>query len=285
MQVEQLSHTAKFLTRTTGDDLFTADSRAFQSYQGRSVSASTPTLSVVLNQGSCSSQKPPSSPMMQVMSVVHAKGSYIQLWSLGRVAGVDFLENQDPPSPHPVRSTLTEAEIQDYIAAYATAASNGIHSTGFDGVEIHGANGYLPDQFLQTASNTRTDKWGGDDKGRTRLTREIIDAVVDAVGDDRTPNPRPTFGYLVTALRDRHPKLAYLHVIEPRVPAGPSDTDTALNPDENNDILRDIWNGGEGGEERAFIAAGGHIREKALRTAEDKGGQRLREAVGYGRAL
>ncbi|KAF8417089.1 hypothetical protein L210DRAFT_3636433 [Boletus edulis BED1] len=195
---------------------------------------------------------------IKAMDAVHARGSYIflQLWSLGRVVDVDFLENQDPPSP-----------------------------AGFDGVEIHGANGYLPDQFLQTTSNTRTDKWGGDDKGRTRLTREIIDAVVDAVGDDRTPNPRPTFGYIVTALRDKHPKLAYLHVIEPRVPAGHSDTDTALNPDENNDFLRDIWNGGEGGEERAFIAAGGHIREKALRTAEDKGGQRLREAVGYGRAL
>ncbi|KAF8139845.1 hypothetical protein EV363DRAFT_1444331 [Boletus edulis] len=236
----------------------------------------------------------------QVTDAVHAKGSYIflQLWSLGRVADVDFLENQDPPSPYisassvtltgrprPLRP-LTEAEIQDYIAVYATAASNAVHSIGFDGVEIHGANGYLPDQFLQTTSNTRTDKWGGDDKGRTRLTREIIDAVVDAVGDDRVglrispwstyqdmgmPNPRPTFAYLVTALRDKHPKLAYLHVIEPRV-AGPSDTDTALNPDENNDFMREIWNGGEGGEERAFISAGGHTREKALRTAEDKGG-------------
>ncbi|KAF8446360.1 FMN-linked oxidoreductase [Boletus edulis BED1] len=135
----------------------------------------------------------------QVTDAVHAKGSYIflQLWSLGRVADVDFLENQDPPSPYVSASSvtltdrprpprpLTEAEIQDYIAAYATAASNGIHSAGFDGVEIHGANGYLPDQFLQTASNTRTDKWGGDEKGRTQLTREIIDAVVDAVGDDR----------------------------------------------------------------------------------------------------
>ncbi|KAG6371573.1 hypothetical protein JVT61DRAFT_9282 [Boletus reticuloceps] len=235
-----------------------------------------------------------------VTDAVHAKGSYIflQLWSMGRVADVDFLENQDPPSPYVSASSvtltgrprpprpLTEAEIQDYIAAYATAASNAVHSAGFDGVEIHGANGYLPDQFLQTASNTRTDKWGGDEKGRTRFTREIVDAVVDAVGDDRVglrispwstyqdmgmPNPRPTFAYLVTALRDKHPKLAYLHVIEPRV-AGPSDTDTALNPDENNDFLREIWNGGEGGEERAFISAGGHTRENALCTAEDKGG-------------
>ncbi|KAF8139843.1 FMN-linked oxidoreductase [Boletus edulis] len=134
----------------------------------------------------------------KVTDAVHAKGSiFLQLWSLGRVADVDFLENQDPPSPYVSASSvtltgrprpprpLTEAEIQDYIAAYATAASNGIHSAGFDGVEIHGANGYLPDQFLQTTSNTRTDKWGGDEKGRTQLTREIIDAVVDAVGDDR----------------------------------------------------------------------------------------------------
>ncbi|KAF8446358.1 hypothetical protein L210DRAFT_3392458 [Boletus edulis BED1] len=213
----------------------------------------------------------------KVTDAVHAKGSYIflQLWSLGRVADVDFLENQDPPSPYVSASSvtltgqprppcpLTEAEIQDYIAVYATAASNAVHSAGFDGVEIHGANGYLPDQFLQTASNTRTDKWGGDEKGRTRLTRVLrwsacLSCLMTVFPDMGMPNPRPT------------PKLAYLHVIEPRV-AGPSDTDTALNPDENNDFLRDIWNGGEGGEERAFIAAGGHTREKALRTAEDKG--------------
>ena len=84
-----------------------------------------------------------------------------------------------PPRP------LTEAEIKDYIAAYAKAASNAVHGAGFDGVEIHNANGYLLDQFLQTTSNKRTDRWGGDEEGRSRFSREVVDAVVDAVGEDR----------------------------------------------------------------------------------------------------
>ena len=252
----------------------------------------------------------------QVTDAVHAKGSYIflQLWALGRAADPEFLEKQDPPSPYVSASSvtmtgrskpprpLTEAEINDYIAAYARAASNAVHGAGFDGVEIHNANGYLLDQFLQTMSNKRTDRWGGDEEGRTRFTREVVDAVVDAVGEDRVgirispwssfqgdyvalicslsrsfpcfpdmkmPDPRPTFGYLVGALRDKHPRMAYLHVTEPRVSGN---MDVTPNADENNDFLREIWNGGEGGEERIFISAGGYTRDTALRTAEDKGG-------------
>ena len=238
----------------------------------------------------------------------------MQLWALGRAADVEFLEKQDPPSPYVSASAvaltgspkpprpLTEAEIKDYIATYAKAASNAVHGAGFDGVEIHSANGYLLDQFLQTTSNKRTDRWGGDEQGRTRFAREVVDAIVDAVGEDRVgirispwssfqgdvlallcallcsipcfsdmkmPDPRPTFAYLVTALRDKHPKMAYVHVTEPRV-AG--NMDVAPTADENNDFLREIWNGGEGGEERTFISAGGHTRETGLRTAEDKGG-------------
>ncbi|KAI9572306.1 hypothetical protein HD554DRAFT_2036298 [Boletus coccyginus] len=228
----------------------------------------------------------------KVTDAVHARGSYIflQLWALGRTAEIDVLEKQDPPSPYVSASSVTmtgqskpprplaEPEIKDYINAYAKAASNAVHGAGFDGVEIHSANGYLPDQFLQTVSNTRTDGWGGDEQGRTRFTREIVDAVVSAVGQDRVgirispwstfqdmgmPDPRRTFTYLAIALRDKHPKLAYLHE---------EAKDIAPHPDGNNDFLREIWNGGEGGEERVFISAGGYSRETALRTAEDKGG-------------
>ena len=85
----------------------------------------------------------------------------------------------------------------------------------------------------------------------------------------KMPDPRPTFAYLVGALRDKHPKLAYLHVTESRV-SGIFDIDASA--DESNDFLRGIWNGGEGGEERAFISAGGYTRDTALRTAEDEGG-------------
>ncbi|KAF8443012.1 hypothetical protein L210DRAFT_3759378 [Boletus edulis BED1] len=234
----------------------------------------------------------------KVTDAVHAKGSYIylQLWALGRAADIDFLEKQDPPSPYVSASAvlltgkskpprpLTESEIQDYIVTYAKAASNAVHGAGFDGVEIHGANGYLPDQFLQTSTNTRTDRWGGDEKGRTRFTRKVVDAVVDAVGEDRVgvrvspwspfqdmgmADPRPTFAYLATALRDKHPKLAYLHAVEPRV-SGIVDVDAAATA--NNDFLREIWKGGKGGTESVFISAGGFSRETALRTAEDKEG-------------
>ena len=109
----------------------------------------------------------------------------------------ESLEKQDPSSPYvsasPIALTgkskspraLTEAEIQDSIAAYAKAASNAVYGAGFDGVEIHGANGYLVDQSLQTTSNQRTDRWGGDEEGRTRSARETVDAVVDAVGPER----------------------------------------------------------------------------------------------------
>jgi NADPH2 dehydrogenase len=81
----------------------------------------------------------------------------------------------------------------------------------------------------------------------------------------KMPNPRPTFAYLATALRDKHPNLAYLHVTESRV-AG--NTDVPHTEDESNDFLREIWNGGEGGDKRIFISAGGHTRDTALSTAE-----------------
>jgi NADPH2 dehydrogenase len=256
------------------------------------------------------------------VDAVHAKGSYIflQLWAMGRAADIDLLEKQDPPSPYVSASPvtligrskpprqLTEAEINDYIATFAKAASNAVHVAGFDGVEIHSAHGYLPDQFLQTVSNKRTDRWGGDEEGRTRFTRGVVDAVVEAVGEDRVgiricpwsdyqgdilalicmlsfsflwcpdmkmPDPRPTFAYLITALRDMHPKMAYLHVPEPRVAGA---LDVTPTQDENNDFLRHIWNSGDGGAERVFISAGGYTRETALRTAEDKG-----ELIAFGR--
>jgi NADPH2 dehydrogenase len=96
---------------------------------------------------------------MKVTDAVHAKGSYIflQLWALGRAARPDVLAKQDPPSPYVSASritltgiedpprALTEPEIEEYIAAYAKAASNAVHRAGFDGIEVHSANGYLLD--------------------------------------------------------------------------------------------------------------------------------------------
>ena len=80
---------------------------------------------------------------------------------------------------------LTVDEIQQYIEDYGQAARNAVHEAGFDGVEVHCANGYLPDQFLQDVSNNRTDEYGGSIENRIRFPLEIIGAVVDAVGADR----------------------------------------------------------------------------------------------------
>ena len=77
------------------------------------------------------------------------------------------------------------------------------------------------------------------------------------------------FGYLASVLRDKHPNLAYLHVIKSRLDGGSA---VASDRDESNDFLREIWSSGEGGEGRAFISAGGYTRETALHTAEDKRG-------------
>lgn len=136
----------------------------------------------------------------QVTAAVHAKGSfiYLQLWALGRaadpaqlvredpsfsvVSSGDIPANSDAPAPRP----LTVEEIKEYVQLFATAASNAVHKAGFDGVEIHSANGYLPDQFLQDVWNNRTDEYGGSIENRTRFSLEIVDAVTKAVGEKAT---------------------------------------------------------------------------------------------------
>jgi NADPH2 dehydrogenase len=124
---------------------------------------------------------------------------------------------------------MTEEDIIEAIGDYATAAKNAI-AAGFDGVEIHGANGYLPDQFLQTTCNKRTDKWGGSIENRARFHLEVTKAVISAIGADRTAirlspysdfngmlmdEPEPTFEYLLDQLKPLG--LSYLHLIEARI--------------------------------------------------------------------
>lgn len=136
----------------------------------------------------------------KVTDAVHARGSFIflQLWALGRVAVSTVLKSEGNfdvvgPSPIPLASDtesvvpreLTVPEIKEYVQLYAKAARNAMEA-GFDGVEIHAANGYLLDQFLQSVSNERTDEYGGSIQNRLRFPLEVIDAVVKAVGAERT---------------------------------------------------------------------------------------------------
>ncbi|HEX5364390.1 MAG TPA: alkene reductase [Gallionella sp.] len=86
--------------------------------------------------------------------------------------------------PYPVPAEMTEADIKQAIDEFATAAKNAIEA-GFDGVELHGANGYLIDQFLNTATNQRTDRWGGSVENRIRFAVEIAKAAAAAIGADR----------------------------------------------------------------------------------------------------
>ena len=139
---------------------------------------------------------------MKVTDAVHARGSfiYLQLWALGRAAVPSVLA-EDPLGPFPFVSAsniplksrpddpvhpLTIPEIKEYVQLYATAASNAVHRAGFDGVEIHGANGYLIDQCLQDVSNNRTDEYGGSIENHARFCLEVVDAVSKAIGANRT---------------------------------------------------------------------------------------------------
>lgn len=181
-----------------------------------------------------------------VTQAVHSKGGHIfmQLWHVGRVSHVDLQPNEAAPvAPSALRAAtkvfvnnsfedasepraLNAAELPGIVNDFRVAAANAI-AAGFDGVEIHGANGYLLDQFLKDGSNVRTDAYGGSVENRSRLLLEVTDAVVAEIGADRTgirispvspangissSDPQPQFDYLVDQLNARG--LVYLHVVE-----------------------------------------------------------------------
>lgn len=222
----------------------------------------------------------------EVTSAVHAEGSYIylQLWALGRVASPDQLKKEGDfqlvsSSPNPITPgttvphELTESEIQDWIKDYAQAARNAI-SAGFDGVEIHGANGYLIDQFNQDTVNTRTDRWGGSVENRARFALEVTRVVVDAVGADRTgirfspystfqgmrmDDPVPQFSYLASKIAEF--KLAYVHVVESRV-AGNTDV---VGATDQLDFFLEAY-----GKVGPIIIAGGYKPDSAKEAVDGK---------------
>jgi 2,4-dienoyl-CoA reductase-like NADH-dependent reductase (Old Yellow Enzyme family) len=176
-----------------------------------------------------------------VTSAVHAAGGkiFLQLWHVGRMSDPMFLGGELPVAPsaiapkghvslvRPERPFVTPraldiAEIPDVIEAYRQGAENA-RLANFDGVEIHGANGYLLDQFLQDGSNHRTDEYGGSLENRARLMLEVTDAVISVWGPDRVgmhlaprgdahsmgdSNPRETFGYVAKELGRR--RIAFL---------------------------------------------------------------------------
>lgn len=220
----------------------------------------------------------------KVTDAVHRKGCviYCQLWHQGRAANPEVLESEGyrllsssavPMSPDAATpEAMTEDEIQQTIKDYASAAANAIEA-GFDGVEIHGANGYLPDQFLQTTCNRRTDVWGGSIENRSRFHLEVAKAVIQAVGEDRTAmrlspysdfcgmlmdDPEPTFEHLTTQLKAL--KLAYLHLIEARITGN---DDSECGGQKNVKWMVELWDNAS-----PVLLAGGFLPDSAKEAAD-----------------
>jgi 2,4-dienoyl-CoA reductase-like NADH-dependent reductase (Old Yellow Enzyme family) len=172
----------------------------------------------------------------QITEAVHAAGGriFLQLWHVGRISDPVFLNGQLPVAPsaiaaaghvslvRPKRAYVTPRaldleEIPGIVAAYRKGAENA-KAAGFDGVEVHGANGYLLDQFLQDGTNKRTDAYGGSIENRARLMLEVTDACIEVWGAARVgmhlaprgdahdmgdSNPAETFGYVARELGKR----------------------------------------------------------------------------------
>ena len=242
----------------------------------------------------------------KVVAGVHDKGGHMfaQLWHTGRSshvamtggeapvsASVDPTYWQNPghlvsipsgwvsPSPH---RALTTAEIDGIVEDYRAAAGRA-KDAGFEGVELHAANGYLIDQFLQDGSNKRTDEYGGPIENRARFLLRVVSALVSVWGGDRVAvrigpggtwngmsdsNPSALFSYVAESLNPFG--LAYLHIIEPRI--GGSEVVREGQGAVATEQLRKIF-------KNKIIAAGGFEPDTAAAIVE-KGAA---DAVAFGR--
>lgn len=221
----------------------------------------------------------------KVVDAVHAKGGviFLQLWHVGRQSHVSLTGGSGPLAPSAVQvddlvytkdgwiktspnRALEIAEIKEIVEQFRQGAIRA-KAAGFDGVEIHGANGYLVDQFLQDGSNRRTDLYGGSVENRTRFLLEVTEAVTSVWGGDRVgvrlgpsgtfgsmsdSNPDALFGYAAAELNRFG--LAYLHLIEPRIDGSKMRAD-GLPPVAAHQ-LRHVFKG-------PIIAAGGFERDSA----------------------
>jgi N-ethylmaleimide reductase len=181
----------------------------------------------------------------RITDAVHAAGSKIiaQIWHVGRVSHPDINGGHEPVAPSaiapgiaaysargrvecPVPRALDEAGIAAVVGEFRQAALNA-RAAGFDGVEIHGANGYLVDQFLRDGANQRTDRYGASPENRCRFALEVVDACSAAIGADRVgirlspvsaanglsdTAPQTVFGHLVDELDSR--QIAFIHFVE-----------------------------------------------------------------------
>jgi N-ethylmaleimide reductase len=213
----------------------------------------------------------------KVTEAVHRAGGtiFLQLWHVGRISHPDFHGGELPVAPSAVAAegtvftqkgpqtmvaprALALAELPGIVEQFKRGAENA-QAAGFDGVEIHGANGYLLDQFTRDGTNKRTDAYGGSVKNRARFPLEVTEAVVDVWGPGRVgyriapnspfnsmsdSNPVETFSYLAAELDARD--VVYLHVVDPA-----ANGDKRISP-----ILKEIFDG-------TYIVNGGFDAEAA----------------------
>lgn len=217
----------------------------------------------------------------KVTDGVHAKGGriFLQLWHVGRISDPIFLEGKLPEAPsaitpkghvslvRPERAyttprALETAEVKQVIQKYKQGAINA-KEAGFDGVELHGANGYLVDQFLQTKTNTRVDEYGGTIENRARFLLEIVDELITVWGAGRVgvhlapasdshdmgdDTPKETFGYVARELGKRNiafifaregQRDGYLTSYLKKEFGGVTIANQGLNPDQATKIIND----------------------------------------------
>jgi len=239
-----------------------------------------------------------------VTDAVHqADGRMVsQLWHVGRISHPSLQpDNASPVAPSAIAAkgmtftadwnqvafaaprVLETEEIPGLISDYIKAARNA-QQAGFDGIEVHGANGYLLDQFLQDGSNQRTDNYGGSIENRTRLLLEVIDAVAtvwesDRIGVRLSPygtfnsmqdsDPVALFSHVIQQLDTRN--LAYIHLIEPRA-SNAGMMDENMKAPSTRDFFRPLYSG-------ALLSAGGYDRKDAVQALQDG----TANAVAFGR--
>ncbi|XP_059452160.1 12-oxophytodienoate reductase 2-like [Corylus avellana] len=212
-----------------------------------------------------------------IVDAVHAKGGifFCQIWHVGRVSNQDFQPNRQAPisstdkpmtpidgsQPTPPRRLRTD-EIPQIVNDFRVAARNAIEA-GFDGVEIHGANGYLVDQFMKDGVNDRTDQYGGFLENRCRFALEVVESVANEIGADKVgiklspfadymefgdSNPKALGLYMAESLNKYG--ILYCHMVEPRMKSA----DEIVESPHSLLPMRKAFRG-------TFLVVGGYNRE------------------------
>ncbi|KAJ6003975.1 hypothetical protein N7522_005620 [Penicillium canescens] len=227
----------------------------------------------------------------KIIDAVHANGSFYfqQIWGMGRASDPHHLAERDLPyrssSAVPMKGVdvipgaMSEAEILETIRNFAETAKRVI-AAGADGVEIHSAHGYLLDQFLTPSVNQRTDKWGGSIENRSRLTLEVVKAVVKTIASEKVAvrfSPYAGFQgsektdfvelytYLIMELKKMNVKFAYLSLVEATGDPGALIRDEKeINVGKTLDFILEAWD-----NYSPIVVAGGYQPDSAAWAVEE----------------